>query len=157
MHYELVYIVSSVLPETEHPAVQEEILAYFSQIKAKIITEPYSLGRKRLAYPIANQKHGFYVALEFEVDDKAGLKDLDTAMKHNKNVLRHLVIKKSAVSPDSREAKQADKTKEPIKADKPTPPVADQPKSADPKTEDKPKIDLDDLDQKLDQILKKEQ
>ena len=158
MHYELVYIVSSALPETDHPALQGEILAYFGQIKAKIIAEPYSLGRKRLAYPINNQKHGFYVAMEFDVEDKAGLKELDTAIKHNKNVLRHLIIKKSAISKTPREINQIDKPRElSIRASKPIPRVDDKLRSATPKTKDKPKIDLDDLDQKLDQILKKEQ
>ena len=157
MNYELVYIVSSNLPETEHPAVQEEILAYLSQIKAKIITKPYSLGRKRLAYLINKQKHGFYVALEFSLDDTTGLKKLEIDLKHNKNILRHLIIKKSSVV---KAAKETSKRAEPVKVAKPilTSEKEDKTKSPEQQQkEDKPKIDLDDLDQKLDQILKKEQ
>ena len=152
MYYELVYIVSSVVPETEHAKIQEEVLAYLGRTKAKIVTAPYSLGRKRLAYAIDGQKHGFYVAVEFELEDGSGLKDLDTDLKHNKNLLRHLVIKKSTGGKPAEEVSEK-KVAKPAKVD-----VSEE-KPAEEKKEDKPevKVDLKDLDSQLDQILEKDQ
>ena len=96
MNYELSFIISSNLPETEHPQVQEEILGYLKNSKATVTKEPYLLGRKKLAYPIKKQKHGFYVFLEFATENSDGLRDIDTKLKHNNSLLRHLIIKKDA-------------------------------------------------------------
>lgn len=94
MHYELTYIVSALVPETEHSALQAEVLANFKKAKAEILSGPTSLGRKKLAYPILKQKHGFYVVIEFKLEDTQELKELETSLRHNKNILRHLVVKR---------------------------------------------------------------
>lgn len=160
MYYELVYIVSSLVPETEHAKIQEEVLAYLGRTKAKIVTAPYSLGRKRLAYAIDGQKHGFYVAVEFELEEGSGLQDLDTDLKHNKNLLRHLVIKKSTVGKAAEETIEK-KAVKPVKVVVPEekPASLDSAKQTEEKKEDKPevKVDLKDLDSQLDQILEKDQ
>ena len=70
------------------------VLSFFKKAKAEILSGPTSLGRKKLAYPILKQKHGFYVVLEFKLEDTQELKELETSLRHNKNILRHLVIKR---------------------------------------------------------------
>lgn len=179
MNYELVYIVSSVVPETEHAKIQEEILANLSDIKAKIITPPYSLGRKRLAYIINGQKHGFYVAMDFELEEITGLKELDTHLKHNKNLLRHLVIKKDLISEQADKKKRENKlvieksaslvessttkesktedSKENLSEKKSDEKAGDPAAEGPERSREEVKVDLDDLDSKLDQILEKEQ
>jgi small subunit ribosomal protein S6 len=160
MNYELSFIISSNLPETEHSKVQEEILDYIKHAKATVTKQPYLLGRKKLAYPIKKQKHGFYVFLEFGTENPEALRELDTKLKHNNALLRHLIIKKDAnikTKPiSSLEEKPA--SKKPGKAIKPQPrPIKPVPMpKAEPTQEPKDaKVNLDDIDKKLDELLEK--
>ncbi|MDD5749678.1 MAG: 30S ribosomal protein S6 [Patescibacteria group bacterium] len=162
MKYELCFIISPLVAETEHPAVKDEVLGFLKGIKAEVISEPYFIGRKKLAFPIAKQRHGFYVFLEFFLEDKEKLKDLEVKLKHDKNILRHLIIKKekeavrSKVDPsrfaDAPEAKTKAAPRKRRSDAVPRPrrlapsPVAD-------KKEDK--IELGEMPQKLDEILEK--
>ncbi|MCB9802890.1 30S ribosomal protein S6 [Candidatus Nomurabacteria bacterium] len=161
MHYELAYIVSAQVPENEHGAIQEEVLANLKKAKATIKVEPNSLGRKRLAYPIENQKHGFYYVLEFDFEElgRESLKDLDTALRHNKNILRHLIIKISGKVRAASNNRQEDRKD--AKAERVLRKTKDSDKKEDLKDEKeevvKENVNLDHLDQQLDQILEKDQ
>ena len=153
MNYELSFIIGANVPETEHQAVQKDILSYLDKVGAKVIKEAHSMGRRKLAYPIKKQKHGFYVFLEFSLEDKAGLKQLDGQLKLNNNLLRYLVIKKDpAASKD--EQKQA--ARRPASAAKAKPEMGESKPTKEVKPvvkEEKVKIDLDDIDKKLDELL----
>ena len=52
MNYELSFIISSAIPETEHDKVQQEILSYIEKAGAKISKQPQVIGRRKLAYQI---------------------------------------------------------------------------------------------------------
>ncbi|MBT4210186.1 MAG: 30S ribosomal protein S6 [Candidatus Komeilibacteria bacterium] len=160
MKYELSFIISPAIAETDHPSVNQEVLDYLKGIDAKITREPYFMGRRKLAYPIAKQKHGFYVGLEFESEVVASLKDLDTKLKHNNSLLRYLVIKlegqaeNAAVDFSKMEEKEIargrgkETKKVKVSAAKAIP------KKAEPKEKIvKEKIKLEDIDKKLDEIL----
>jgi ribosomal protein S6 len=160
MHYELTYIVSAQVPETEHGALQAEVLDLLKKAKTTIKLEPYSLGRRRLAYPIEKQRHGFYTVLEFafeEAEDKAGLKDFETILRHNKNILRHLVVKtngKPKLEIKNTEAEPEVKAHKTHSSSRVTKKVE---KEMPVKSEEKIKVDLTELDQQLDKILEKDQ
>lgn len=173
MRYELSFIISSAIPETDHSALQQEILGYLKDAKASITKEPYFIGRKKLAYPIKKQKHGFYVFLEFELEDASTLKELDTKLKHNNSLLRYLMIKldKAAINAKTDPASFKD-APAPAKQPRRTPRSAANHREAGSRTreklaakvepkpevkeksEAKPKVNLDDIDKKLDEILK---
>lgn len=181
MHYELTYIVSALVPETEHGALQTEVLSFFKKAKAEILSGPTALGRKKLAYPILKQKHGFYVVVEFNLEDTQELKELETSLRHNKNILRHLVIKRRLLNvfDKNNEKNFADEVKKAApskRSDSRSPrnsrstnyaprPVFNSNRTSAAKTEEavvvkeevkKPNLDLSSLDQQLDQILAKE-
>ncbi len=154
MHYELTFIISAVVPETEHPALTSEIMSQLEKYQAQIIKAPYSLGRRKLAYAIKKQKHGFYTAVEFALEDKKFLRELDTFLSHNHNILRHLIInirpepavKKVRRQPADKRVQLAMKEQK------------SQPKPVKPVTKAEPvAINLEDLDKKLDKILAEEQ
>lgn len=175
MHYELTYIVSALVPETEHGALQTEVLANFKKAKAEILSGPTSLGRKKLAYPILKQKHGFYVVIEFKLEDTQELKDLETSLRHNKNILRHLVIKRRLLNVFDKNGEKnfADEVKKPAPskrtdsrgarssrsayAPRPVFKKTEAAKEAVKAEVKKPDVDLSSLDQQLDNILSKEQ
>lgn len=163
MKYELSFIISSAIAETEHEAVKQEILSYLDKAEAKLVREPYFIGRKKLAYPIKKQKHGFYAFLEFESDQPANLKELEVNLRHNNNILRHLIIKleKAAeganADPSKLEEKPAPRKvveKKPA-AKKPAPVTPKKPATKPvEKKESKEPVVLEDIDKKLDDILK---
>ena len=61
-NYELSFIINALLPETEHGEIKNKVLDYIKGIKGQISKEFSSLGRKKLAYAINKQKHGFYIS-----------------------------------------------------------------------------------------------
>jgi len=160
MKYELSFIISPAIAETDQAAVNQEVLGYLKDLNVKITREPYFMGRRRLAYPIAKQKHGFYVCLEFEAEDVSVLKEVDTKLKHNNSLLRYLIIKLDNRS----ESKTVDFSKmeerTPIKSNsqparrvKISLPKVFSRKEEPKKDNDKGKINLEDIDKKLDAIL----
>jgi len=158
MKYELSFIISPAIAETDHPSVNQEVLDYLKGIDAKITREPYFMGRRKLAYPIAKQKHGFYVCLEFESEDMDGLKELDTKLKHNNSLLRYLTIKleKQGESAAVDFSKMEDRDisrgdTKPARRGKTSAPRSFSKKS-EPKVV-KAKVNLEDIDKKLDAIL----
>lgn len=161
MKYELSFIISPAIPETEHLSVNQEVLDYLKGIEANVTREPYFMGRRKLAYPIAKQKHGFYVCLEFATDNKASLKELDTKLKHNNSLLRHLIIKlenrseSAALDFSKMEERDFEKGKaKPSRKAKISAPKSFAKKSElRNKQENKVKVNLDDIDKQLDQIL----
>lgn len=175
MHYELTYIVSALVPETEHSALQTEVLANFKKAKAEILSGPISLGRKKLAYPILKQKHGFYVVIEFKLEDTQELKDLETSLRHNKNILRHLVVKRRILNvfdkngeknfadevkkaaPSKRTDSRGARSSRSAYAPRPSFKKPEAAKVAVKAEVKKPDFDMSSLDQQLDNILSKEQ
>lgn len=156
MNYELSFIIGPNVPETEHKAIEQEILDNLKKMKANISKAPYAIGRKKLAYPIKKQKHGFYVFLEFELEEKSGLKDFEVKLKHDPKILRHLIIKKDKVSEEEAKKAQAQKAKTTVKKveENKKEETASTPEKEEAKEE--VKVDLGDIDQQLDQILDKD-
>ena len=65
--YELLYIVSGDKTESEAQAAQEAVKKILADHKASITAED-DWGRRRLAYEIKPQSHGWYVVLRFTVE-----------------------------------------------------------------------------------------
>jgi len=157
MKYELSFIISPAIAETEHLSVNQQVLDYLKGIDAKVTREPYFMGRRKLAYPIAKQKHGFYVSLEFESENSSSLKELDTKLKHDNSLLRYLVIKLEnrleSANVDFSKMVEKDTNKENVRAprrSKATPKKEETKKRED---KDKGKVRLEDIDEQLDKIL----
>ncbi len=170
MYYELSFIVSPVVPENDQARIQTTVAEYLNNIGAKIVGDWHLLGRRKLSYPIKTQKHGFYVFLDFslETEDKANLKQLDLSLKHNPEILRHLVLKKDKPTPANLIAKLMNASKPEVLTRRPkktsTTTTARTTShrstaSATKKVEEskgQPTLSLDDIDKKLDEILTKE-
>ncbi|MFA6304239.1 MAG: 30S ribosomal protein S6 [Patescibacteria group bacterium] len=150
-HYELTLIINATASENEHPAILAEVKNLLEKNSAQNI-RVLDLGRKKLAYAIKNLKHGFYFSYEFDLIP-ASLTAIDNALKLNKNVLRHLVIKKkvkTAAEIARQEKIKSGKIREEVvkkEAEK------EEIRQAQPVKTAKPKISLEDLDKKLDELL----
>lgn len=149
-HYEMLYIVP-IKFLGEEVAVIEKINSLLKKFGAEITAENI-LGKKRLYYPIKATHQGIYVATEFDMNPE-NLKKLGANLKLTTEILRHLIIEKKKKTAE--EIKKEQELQEKIL--KKTEDKLEQQEeiSTTPKEEKKDKkISLDDLDVKLDEILK---
>lgn len=90
--YELTYLVSDSVSESDLTSVTGKIGGYISDEGGKILKEE-SWGRRKLAYAINKQLFATYITCSFELEpDK--LRSLEREIKHENDVIRHLLIVK---------------------------------------------------------------
>jgi len=144
-HYELLYIVSGNYAEEELVPIKEKVGELIKKFEGEITFED-SHGKKKLAYPIAKNFVGYYLLFEFYLPGEK-LVDLNRNLKLTKEIMRHLIVSKAfkSVSEKAAEKKAAEDRTE----------VAEEKaeEKEKEKEKDKDKIKLEDLDQKLDEIL----
>jgi len=149
LHYDLTLIIPATAAENEHPEIVGEIKALLEKTGAANL-HTQDLGRKKLAYAIKNLRHGFYFSFEFNLLP-AKLPELDLALKLHKNVLRHLLIKKKIKTAKAIAREEKIRTgklkQEHIKHE------SEEKEKRQAVKALKPKISLEDLDKKLDELL----
>ena len=84
-NYETVFILNPVLSEDQIKETVQKYEKFLTSKGAKIVSKE-DWGLKKLAYPIKKQKHGFYMFLNFELEDKSMLREIDTKLKQNNNI-----------------------------------------------------------------------
>ena len=145
-HYELLYLISNKFSEDEVKPIIEKVNSLILNNQGKI-TLSEDLGKKRLSYPIKGFRYGYYILAEFDMAGES-LINVDRALRMMNEVLRHQIItkivktaeqivqdKKIAEKIAARNIKEEKEVKEKIKET------------------NKEKVDLKDLDEKLDKIL----
>jgi small subunit ribosomal protein S6 len=107
------------------------------------------LGKKKLAYPINKIAHGYYLVLEFELADGQALKEINNLLRLDKQILRSLIISKKKITSEeiARQKQEAQEEKNESTREKPAE------EKTSKKTESK-KASLENLDEKLDELLK---
>lgn len=148
-HYELTYIIAATVSENEYPNIQKQVTDLLEGKLAGKKTKESSMGRRKLAYPIEKQDHGYYVTVEFDLESDK-LKELDKELDLMNSILRHLVVSKKLLTPEEEEARMAKKVK--AQAKKQTKEASKEVKKAKPEQ----KVNLDKLDEKLDQLLEQD-
>ena len=149
-HYELCYLVSASLSDEELLPLKERIAEMIKKFGGTITFED-NLGRRRLAYAINHQLQGSYLLFEFDLDGSK-LNDLEKTMRLSGEVMRHIVVKRDPKAPRQqisiaeRAERFAAKSEQPKEKEKEKEVTHDSDK-------DKGKFKLEDLDQKLDDIL----
>ncbi len=91
-YYEILYIINPNFEKDKINNTMAEVTRKLEETKSKIINQ-YTWGKKRLSYPINNQKYGTYVLLQFEDGDRIKMDDFDTWMKLENLIMRHITIK----------------------------------------------------------------
>ena len=142
-HYELLYLIPNKYSEDELAPIIDKVRDII-QTNGGNITLNEQWGRKRLAYPIKSFHFGYYNLLEFDLAaDKVA--KIERALKLFAEVIRHqLVSKKLKTASQLEEEKRI--------AEK----IAAKTKTEEKIAKEKVKVDLKDLDEKLDKILESE-
>lgn len=155
-HYEMLYIISNQFSENELEPINEKVKKFISD-NGGTITFSESWGKKRLSYAIKGFYHGYYELVEFNLPG-ASLARVEKLIRMASDILRHQIVtkkvksaaeiqkdKKIAEKIASKVAKEEDEIKEKAK---------EKAKSREKsKEKESDKIDLKDLDDKLDKIL----
>lgn len=180
-HYELLAIISSKILENEVDGILEKIKAEIIAEKGEI-TLTKNLGKKKFTYPLAQTRYGYYIMLEFNLE-QSGVKSLDKKLSQEGNIVRHqivkvrektaeeiinltqeklekpVLVKKVTIAPAPPEMKEAAQAKEIAPAASITPHQMTQtasllePSPSKSKPKEEKKITLEELDEKLDKIL----
>lgn len=122
--YELLYITSGDKSEDDAAKVTDAVNASLLKAGGKVEDENF-WGRRKLAYPISKQDHGWYIVTKFSLaSDK--LAELGKELNLNQSVIRSLILAASEV-PTAEEASRieeavkAEETEETKKGAKPVP------------------------------------
>lgn len=91
MQYEMMYVIPATKTEEEVGKVKDEVTALVAKHGTEC-TRDESLGKRKLAYPIKGVRYGYYVLACFSAETSA-VAALDEELRHNTNVLRHMVVK----------------------------------------------------------------
>lgn len=153
-HYELFYLISATIPETGLDTVSTAITALITEQGGNIIKQE-NWGRKKLAYPINNERNGYYLLVQFDMESGA-LKELERKLKLATTMLRYIVVERDIPS-------EQDIAREQIARKRQQTLMAERRNKAEEKSRDADKeeavernttkIKLDDLDKKLDELL----
>jgi small subunit ribosomal protein S6 len=158
-HYEMLYIISNKFTEDEVDPIVEKIHKSITD-KGGTITYTENWGKKKMAYQINGFGHGYYRLAEFDLDGEQ-LAEIERSFRLSNDIIRHQVVVKKIKSAEQIEkdkainqkiaakvAKAEAEQKEKEEQNKPK--VA---KAKPVKEAEETKVDLKDLDDKLDKIL----
>lgn len=164
-HYEILFIIPNKFTEDEAKTVSAQVEKVIAENEGQITLREF-WGKKKLAYEIKHNAYGYYSLFEFDLEGK-NLAKIDKNLRLSTDILRHQIIIKKAKSEkeiakdkairakiDSKKASE-EKGKE-EKAKKASAPayVSRAAASTSKEKETKEtKIDLKDLDEKLEGIL----
>ena len=88
--YEVTYIMRPTLEESEIETRVEQI-AEALRNNGAAVGEIEKMGKRRLAYEIADVREGYYVVMKFQSEPPAA-KELERQLRLNEDVLRELLI-----------------------------------------------------------------
>ena len=137
--YEITIILSPELREAELSSFEEGIKLSLDRLGGSL-KKKGALEKRNLAYPIKKFQSGYYLSINFLLNPEK-LEELNSLLKHNKEVLRHIVV----LAPEEETRAITRKKTEP-KVEK----LKEKPKD---KMEKKGKIQLEEIDKKLEEIL----
>lgn len=155
--YDFLYIVPAKYTDKEIPKINELIAKTIKDNGAQIIEEEI-LGRRKIAYPIKQSRYGYFVNQTIAAKP-ADLEKINKELRILPEILRFQItefIPKSKTAPIETQTTEISPKEAQIDQEeilKPTKPITEA-AELKPEISKKPKVALEDLDKKLDEILK---
>ncbi len=170
MHlYELLYIIKNDFSDEQIPGITKKVQDTISSVSKEVnIKQTQDLGRRRLAYPIQKEVAGSYSLIDFEAGPES-IKRLDRELSLNDDLLRHLIITKQVKTKEqlkreeqlrekaqkAQEIKHQEERQQEAAQTRGTKGMI-QKKEELPKKQKKEEETVEQLEQKLDEILKRD-
>ncbi|MDZ4221841.1 MAG: 30S ribosomal protein S6 [Patescibacteria group bacterium] len=164
--YELCVLFPGSIAPAEIETHSKQVAGLLAEAGAQVKVT-HAIGRKKLAYTIAGQTHGEYVAWLFEAEPAAA-QELDNKLRLSSQAVRHVITKLESVTIEERAqslkdtkagksiASEEGEEESREKTEKPKPSPINAPQSVIESSEHKKtekKASLEELDEKLDEIL----
>lgn len=153
VHYELLYILPNQFTQEEAKKINDKVQKMITDNQGEI-TYSEDWGKKKLAYPIAHNSHGYYYLIEFDIAGEQ-MEKIEEWLKMNRDILRHQIVKAKKRTQEEKEQEKEKraqaKHKEEIEEEKRE--EEEKKKKEEESRGKEDKTDLKDLDKKLDDIL----
>lgn len=153
--YELTYIISPELSTEEAEAKAKETESAVQKIEGVIISQNNPVA-KTFAYPIQKTASGFLATIEFQLENAEKVNELKDILAKDVKIVRDMIIIKKATKP----MKERRTRTKPISIEKPeekqdqeAPKTVETKPASKEKEKDKDKVELKDIEQKLDELL----
>ena|SRR3990167_6236481 len=92
IHYELLYIVPSILPDEEVQKIKGHI-AQILEKNSATVSHHTVWERRKLAYSIGQVEHGIYILCYFDVESGKNVEEIKRHLRLNQSILRSTVVK----------------------------------------------------------------
>lgn len=89
--FELTFILGTDIPEDEHSTVINQLIEWISGFGGTI-SNAEIIGRRKLAYTIAEYTEGYYGLINFEVEQK-NILELERELKLYTKLMRYLIVR----------------------------------------------------------------
>jgi len=143
MEYELLFF-TSVANEDRVPAIKKELEDLLAGFGGKITRDFTDIGKRKLAYPIKRNTHAFFSWCWFTLEEKDKMNEINRLIGLNDKIMRHLIVRAEEVGKPA--AKQVSSEAQ-AEITEPAPETPAKEKDS------KPKAQLEDLDEKLNELL----
>jgi len=151
-HYEMLYIIPNKFTEDESKKIVEKVRTIITENGGSITFEE-NWGKKKMSYSIEHNNYGYYNLFEFDCE-REKLARVEKLIKMDQDILRHMIVKNRIETEEEKEsqkkiaekiaAKNIEKKEEEEKKEE---------KLEKKQKETKKKVDLEELDDKLDKIM----
>jgi len=149
MRYDLLYVVPSTTDDAPTSEVKAKVNEMLQAINATIIQEDEP-GKRKLAYPINNVRHGYYVNVIFEAEPQALIK-FKKSIGLNTDIVRFQIVQEEKTAGKANLKKMQKAAQRSAKA------AASSPARSEGKEEPAgSKVSLQELDKKLEELLSDE-
>lgn len=149
-HYELMLVVTPTIDDKGVEAITGKVIDLISHAGGRV-TRQEILGRRKLAYEIKHEHFGIYVLIAFDIESRE-IKVFETKLKLMHELIRFLVLKmvpRKQIKPAPRSVAEPKQAPQLFPGEQPVEPTAK-------RDYRESKISLEDLDKKLDEILKED-
>lgn len=90
--YELTFVVRSDIPEDAVSTMIENVQQWVKADEGNEVLRIDQWGRRKLAYPINDQREGHYILLEVTLEPES-IPELERSLKLSDEILRYLLIR----------------------------------------------------------------
>ena len=139
--YELLYIIPFTSEKEEIQSTLQKVKESIKGMNVELLSQE-EIGKRKIAYPIKRHRYGYYSAIVFRVDSEK-IEDIQQKLRLMPEILRFQIVNVRLQKPKAREAKKEKKLEEKTK-------------KIEKEMPRKEKVVLEDIDKKIDEILKEE-
>lgn len=146
MEYELLFFIS-VANEDRIGEIKKKLVELIEGQGGKISSDFSDIGKRKLAYPIKKQTHGFFSFCRFQLNNKDNLSEISRRLALNDKIMRYLIVRANEIGKPI--AIQTAAVQKPEIEERETAVKQEEEKP----TKTKSKIEIAELDEKLSEIL----